>query len=88
MNRFALSSVRTAFAALGLAGLASVASSQGSTDTLHLTDEPGNWFRSEATGTPVTIVDAGRPRRLQDQQLLHQHAPHGDAAGQAGRLGS
>ena len=28
-------------------------------DTMHLTDEPGNWFRSEATGTPVSIINAG-----------------------------
>jgi YVTN family beta-propeller protein len=28
-------------------------------DTVHLTDDPGNWFRSENTGTPLSIVDAG-----------------------------
>ncbi len=28
-------------------------------DTMHLSDEPGNWFRSEATGTPVSVVDPG-----------------------------
>ncbi len=29
-------------------------------DTLvFLTDEPGNWFRSEATGTPLSVVNAG-----------------------------
>lgn len=28
-------------------------------DTMHLTDEPGNWFRSEATGTPLSVVSAG-----------------------------
>jgi hypothetical protein len=28
-------------------------------DTMHLTDEPGGWFRSENTGTPVSIIDAG-----------------------------
>src|SRR5262245_9815750 len=28
-------------------------------DTFHLTDDPGNWFRSDATGGPVTIIDAG-----------------------------
>ena len=28
-------------------------------DTMHLTDEPGLWFRSDANGTPVTIIDAG-----------------------------
>lgn len=25
-------------------------------DTVQLSDEPGNWFRSEATGTPVTVI--------------------------------
>ena len=28
-------------------------------DEMHLTDEPGNWFRSEITGTPVTVIQAG-----------------------------
>ena len=28
-------------------------------DTMHLTDEPGNWFRSDATGGPLSIVDPG-----------------------------
>jgi plastocyanin len=28
-------------------------------DTFQLTDEPGNWFRSETTRTPVTILDVG-----------------------------
>lgn len=28
-------------------------------DTMHLTDEPGNWFRSERTGIPFTVVDIG-----------------------------
>ena len=28
-------------------------------DTMHLTDEPGRWFRSESTGTPFTIIDPG-----------------------------
>lgn len=30
-----------------------------SADVMHLTDEPGNWFRSDATGSPVTIIDPG-----------------------------
>ncbi|MCI0675848.1 MAG: hypothetical protein L0Y42_08755 [Phycisphaerales bacterium] len=30
-----------------------------SVDLMHLSDEPGNWFRSEATGTPVSIINAG-----------------------------
>jgi hypothetical protein len=28
-------------------------------DTMFLTDEPGNWFRSEATGIPLSIVKVG-----------------------------
>ncbi len=28
-------------------------------DTIFLTDQPGNWFRSEATGTPVSIIGVG-----------------------------
>jgi DNA-binding beta-propeller fold protein YncE len=30
-----------------------------SADTFHLTDEPGNWFRSETTGIPFTVVSPG-----------------------------
>ena len=32
----------------------------GAVDTLNLTDEPGNWFRSEITGTPFTAIRAGQ----------------------------
>lgn len=28
-------------------------------DTMYLTDEPGNWFRSEQTGTPLSVIDPG-----------------------------
>lgn len=28
-------------------------------DTMFLTDEPGNWFKSELTGTPLTVLDVG-----------------------------
>jgi plastocyanin len=28
-------------------------------DTMSLTDEPGNWFRSQITGTPVTVIRVG-----------------------------
>lgn len=27
--------------------------------TMFLTDEPGNWFKNDDTGTPVTIVNVG-----------------------------
>lgn len=29
-------------------------------DTMHLTDDPGNWFRSHNSGTSVSIIDAGQ----------------------------
>jgi YVTN family beta-propeller protein len=32
----------------------------GAVDTMNLTDEPGNWFRSAATGTPFTAIRAGQ----------------------------
>jgi YVTN family beta-propeller protein len=32
----------------------------GAVDTMSLTDEPGKWFRSQITGTPVTIIRAGQ----------------------------
>ncbi len=31
----------------------------GDRDTMQLTDTPGNWFRSEASGTPVAFVPVG-----------------------------
>ena len=58
MNRRGHSTIRTALVAIGLAGAASAAQDSAA-DTLHLTDEPGNWFASEATGTPVSIVGEG-----------------------------
>ena len=30
-----------------------------SADTMFLSDEPGNWFRSQNTGTPVSIINSG-----------------------------
>lgn len=36
-----------------------VHASGGSVDTMSLTDEPGNWFKSELTGTPFTVIRAG-----------------------------
>jgi plastocyanin len=32
----------------------------GSVDTMFLTDEPGNWFKSQTTGTPFTAINAGQ----------------------------
>ncbi|MCC6659868.1 MAG: hypothetical protein IT437_03180 [Phycisphaerales bacterium] len=41
------------------AGLALSASAFAGDDTIRLSDAPGNWFRSDATGTPFTAVDVG-----------------------------
>src|SRR5215468_10069414 len=30
----------------------------GSADTMFLTDGPGNWFKSQTTGTPVSVINA------------------------------
>ena len=32
----------------------------GAVDTMTLTDEPGNWFKSQITGTPFTAIRAGQ----------------------------
>src|SRR5437762_11759672 len=32
----------------------------GAVDTMNLTDEPGNWFKSQIKGTPVTVIRAGQ----------------------------
>jgi hypothetical protein len=32
----------------------------GAVDTMNLTDEPGNWFKSNLTGTPFTTISAGQ----------------------------
>jgi YVTN family beta-propeller protein len=40
-------------------GMAAASSETDNRDTFQLTDEPGNWFRSERTGTPVTTVAVG-----------------------------
>ena len=32
----------------------------GSADTMSLTDEPGNWFKSAITGTPFTVIKPGQ----------------------------
>lgn len=39
--------------------LSQTASAQGSADTMELTDDPGNWFRSQSSGTPVSVINAG-----------------------------
>jgi YVTN family beta-propeller protein len=34
--------------------------SGGSADAMRLSDEPGNWFKSDATGTSVSFINAGQ----------------------------
>ena len=38
----------------------SVHADGGAVDTMSLTDEPGNWFKSAVTGTPFTAIRAGQ----------------------------
>src|SRR4030095_13927104 len=51
----------TTLAILGLTTLTpgKMHASGGAVDTMSLTDEPGNWFKSELTGTPFTVIKAG-----------------------------
>jgi len=51
----------TMFALLALTVVTpgTVHASGGAVDTMSLTDEPGNWFKSELTGTPFTVIKAG-----------------------------
>ena len=61
-NRFPLRRRSAAYAAvLVLSALLAWPSSglADAADTFHLTDDPGNWFRSEATGTPLAVVQPG-----------------------------
>jgi DNA-binding beta-propeller fold protein YncE/plastocyanin len=54
---FSLSTCLTSIALLAL--VAAAPASGGSVDTMSLTDEPGNWFKSANTGTPFTAVNPG-----------------------------
>ncbi len=51
----------TMFALLALTVVTpgTVHASGGAVDTMNLSDEPGNWFKSELTGTPFTVIKAG-----------------------------
>jgi YVTN family beta-propeller protein len=42
-----------------LVGVLPGAAAAQTRDTMQLTDDPGNWFRSEASGTPVSTVRVG-----------------------------
>src|SRR5262245_53493174 len=63
MNKAQLSSVALVISLMLLAvatGTPRSAFADGGTaDTMNLTDEPGNWFKSENTGTPFTVVKPG-----------------------------
>jgi hypothetical protein len=45
----------------------------GSADTLFLTDEPGNWFKSQRTGTPFTAINPHR-KILREISLTNDYA--------------
>jgi DNA-binding beta-propeller fold protein YncE len=63
VNKLSLSLLNcvTTVALLALIALipSRVHASGGAVDTMSLTDEPGNWFKSELTGTPFTVINAG-----------------------------
>ena len=63
MNKlsFSLLNCVITVALLGLTAFTpcNVHASGGSVDTMSLTDEPGNWFKSALTGTPFTVIRAG-----------------------------
>ena len=40
--------------------MATSAYGDGAADTMSLTDEPGNWFKSQITGTPFTAIRSGQ----------------------------
>lgn len=54
-----MKSLRMCLGAAALSLLPFSAAVADSVDEMHLTDEPGNWFKSERTGTPVTIINVG-----------------------------
>lgn len=56
-----MSTYLSLLALLALSALAPRATyADGAVDTMNLTDEPGNWFRSKITGTPFTAIRAGQ----------------------------
>jgi plastocyanin len=54
---YLLSTWLTPLVLLAFAAEAAVADTA---DTYNLTDEPGNWFKSENTGTPFTVIEPGQ----------------------------
>jgi DNA-binding beta-propeller fold protein YncE/plastocyanin len=63
VNKLSLSLLNcvTTVALLALIALipSRVQASGGAVDTMSLSDEPGNWFKSELTGSPFTVINAG-----------------------------
>ncbi len=59
MKSTSLFAALIAAAALSMPAGALPPQADDAADTMHLTDEPGNWFRSEATGTPLSVIGAG-----------------------------
>lgn len=57
MKKFTFSTCLTSIALLAV--VAAGPAFGDSADTMHLTDEPGNWFKSENTGTPFTVINPG-----------------------------
>ena len=60
LNSALLNLTRLALLALMTLTPGMVHADGGAVDTMNLTDEPGNWFRSEITGTPFTAIRAGQ----------------------------
>src|SRR5437773_7488527 len=60
-STLSLSTCLTSLALLALAtfGPQMTYASGGTADTMSLTDEPGNWFKSAITGTPFTVINPG-----------------------------
>lgn len=60
MKYCSLSWKSSRLAALLMAVTSAVYADGGAADTMTLTDEPGNWFKSQITGTPFTAIRAGQ----------------------------
>lgn len=60
MHTIAATALSLALPALAALWSLGMPAPTGAADTVYLTDEPGNWFRSEATGTPLSVIDAGQ----------------------------
>ena len=55
-----LNSTTLALLVLSAVVPSSVHADGGAVDTMSLTDEPGNWFKSAVTGTPFTAIGGGQ----------------------------